>query len=304
MRKERLLFALALTLSLTAACETKQTVSISSVPYQETGPVKDASFAGIRRVSTRITLERNHTQAEIESTLRQVVENLAHRENAGAAIVYAYYPGDNTSGVYTVAMATYGPNGRWEDVGRPGPMQSVIEFNANAFPERQPPETKSATSAESQKRIICNKFQIKVKEEGTHLFISLDTDLPENTQVMVTMGRDYKATMNGKSDTYTEAYLDTSSTVSEWRAVHRVDIQDSMFRTALADTLERSRAMHTNMKVGKISATIDVQFIVPINQANANFGKGNANLGGAVVVQKGSWNLIDKEQSVHHPLKG
>jgi hypothetical protein len=58
------------------------------------------------------------------------------------------------------------------------------------------------------------------------------------------------------------------------------------------------------MTVGKISSNIDAQFIVPINQVDAIFAKGNANLGGSAVLHKGSWNIIEREQHVPHPLGG
>ncbi len=49
--------------------------------------------------------------------------------------------------------------------------------------------TLAANTAEAQ--IVCNKFNLVTKVTGSTLELSVDTDLPDNTVVMVSVSRSY-----------------------------------------------------------------------------------------------------------------
>lgn len=111
-------------------------VSGGAAPYEQVGPVEDVSFAGVRRITARITIPSGHTREEVSKALEQAAELTAQKESASAVMIFAYRPEDDTSGFYTVGRAVYAPNGRWEDARSSAPKQAVIEVGSVYFLEK------------------------------------------------------------------------------------------------------------------------------------------------------------------------
>jgi hypothetical protein len=96
-----------------------------------------------------------------------------------------------------------------------GPKESMAPNPAPKTPSTsiQKQQKKVTTSPKQKKtspQIICDKFEIKTKVEKTDLFLSLETDLPDDTVVMVSVSRSYKE--KGNTSTYSLNYFSEKST--------------------------------------------------------------------------------------------
>ncbi len=100
----------------------------SGVAFTFSGDPEDVSIGTARRVSGRIVIPLGHSREEVETALQEAVIQLAKREEAQAAMVFAYRPGEATTGTFTVGKAVLAPNGRWEDASETGPMETQVEI--------------------------------------------------------------------------------------------------------------------------------------------------------------------------------
>jgi hypothetical protein len=272
-------------------------VTVAAAPYRQAGSVEDTSYLGIRRFSIRIAIPPGHSRDEEAEALKEAAVHLAQREGANATIVFAYRPGDDTTRVYTVGRAIFAPNGRWEDAGSSAPKSVTIDWQT--VPSIDAP----ADSEHSASKITCRRFSIIVRREGHGLKLSLDTDLPSDTEIMVSVERDYRAVVEGKADTYAEAYLEAEkASVADWRSPHLIDVADSIFRNLLHAHEQRLASAGMPMSVRRISQQVSARFTVPINQSNPRFGLWNVNLVGPSVKHQGSLHIIQLEKSIRLPL--
>ena len=90
--------------------------------------VEEISVALARRYRARIEITRGRTREELEATLKRAAREICAKRNADAVIVFAYRPGDDTHGVYSVGRAEYAPNGVWADEANPRKRDSPKDF--------------------------------------------------------------------------------------------------------------------------------------------------------------------------------
>jgi hypothetical protein len=133
--------------------------------------------------------------------------------------------------------------------------------------------------------IKCDRFELKAILEGDHLQVSLDTDLPDSTGLMVGISRSYWA--GHPIQEYPIEYLDTRSTVGEWRKPRRVDLDNAAWKAKLGDRLRYLAQTGKPMHVTKVDKAVAVSFVVPINQSDLRFGTRNQNLAGRKVATSG-----------------
>lgn len=61
--------------------------------------------------------------------IQNIAKNIATQENNVSALnVYFFWPGTEKAGAYTAAMATYAPNGRWDDFQKNAPKELVMKY--------------------------------------------------------------------------------------------------------------------------------------------------------------------------------
>jgi hypothetical protein len=148
--------------------------------------------------------------------------------------------------------------------------------------------------------IVCNEFDVVAHLQGTTLDIRLDTDLPDFTEIMVSVSRSYREKGNSQSR-YPIDYFSEKSTVGKWRTSHAVSVADQVFRDALQKQLDRMAALGAPFEVADVEDTIDVSITVPIHQANSAFGPENVNLVGDMVAEEG-FRVVRKEMDFNRPL--
>jgi len=139
---------------------------------------------------------------------------------------------------------------------------------------------------EKENQILCDKFELVTKVKDSTLNLSVDTDLPNNTVVMVSISRSYLR--NDNSTTYSENYFSERSTIGKWKSEHNISIADEVWKTALRNRQESvSRSGYSlgikSIDVESISDKITASMVVPINQPDPKFGDRNKNLTGKAI---------------------
>ena len=147
--------------------------------------------------------------------------------------------------------------------------------------------------------ILCNEFNIISKIEGSHLIINIQTDLPDYTEIMVSVSRSYFE--KGNSSEYPLDYFSEKNTIGKWREVNKIYLDNNKWKALLKKRQNELSRIGYGFETEKISDTIDISFSVPVNQSNKNFGKGNINLKGKEVTIS-NVNYIRKEKIIEYSL--
>ncbi len=136
--------------------------------------------------------------------------------------------------------------------------------------------------------------------EGDTLKLSLDTDLPDYTDLMVSVSRSYKEKGDTESS-YSIDYFQEKSTVKKWRSQQELSISDKVFINKLQKQMNMMSQLGMPFKTSTISKKIEVSFVVPVNQSNPIFGKRNENLQSNLISPSG-YRTIRKEKIINKPL--
>lgn len=151
-----------------------------------------------------------------------------------------------------------------------------------------------------QEKIHCEKFELIQTIEGDILKLSLNTDLPDFTDIMVSVSRSYKEKGDSES-TYSIDYLSEKSTVKKWRSQQEISISDKIFKNNLQEKMDEMSKLGMPFQTSTISKQIEVSFVVPVNQSNPIFGKRNENLQSSLTSPSGL-RTISKEKIINKPL--
>lgn len=162
-----------------------------------------------------------------------------------------------------------------------------------------PTEVESqATQAEE---IKCDLFEIKSKLQNDELLVSLNTDCPDYTGIMISVDRKYNEV--GNPDAYSRYYFEESSTVGNWRRQRRISVTHAEWLAELKTFQRTMNRLGVGFTVDSISDDIEIRMVVHVNQKNVRFGDRNSNLVGKAVNTTGL-RIIDDEVSVNYPLQG
>lgn len=154
-----------------------------------------------------------------------------------------------------------------------------------------------ARTADAQ--VVCNKFKLVTKVKGSTLDLSVDTDLPDNTVLMVSVSRSYLE--KGNQSAYSVDYFSEKSTVGKWESKHRISIASEKWKSALRAEQEKMSRLGLGFDVASISDKITVRMVVPINQPDPRFGKRNSKLTGKAVRTTGL-RFVKDEIEIDYPL--
>jgi hypothetical protein len=154
--------------------------------------------------------------------------------------------------------------------------------------ESTPPQTVTADLGP----IRCDRFDIRAKvvgatsPESRTLQITLETDLPDETELMVSIDRSLLNQFD--SETYPKEYFSEQSTVGQWRSTRTIELYHSQFVREVDDMKRLFRVAGEPLFVSRIDDSIEISFVVPVNQADPRFAPLNRNLEGAKVEVSGS----------------
>lgn len=148
--------------------------------------------------------------------------------------------------------------------------------------------------------VVCDRFNVIATLENDTVRFRLDTDLPDDTGIAVSVSRVYYE--KGNTSAYSREYLSEKSTVGEWRQPRSISVSDEIFLESLQQLLDKMAGMDMPFQVAKIEDEIEVRFIVPVVQSNPSFGVRNENLRGLMVPKTGL-KAISGENVLFRPLQ-
>lgn len=151
-----------------------------------------------------------------------------------------------------------------------------------------------------EQKVVCNKFKLVTEVTDSTLSLSVDTDLPDNTVVMVGVSRSYLE--KGSPDRYSVDYFSEKSTIGKWKLKHRISISSEKWKTALRTKQEKLSRIGLGFDVASISNKITVSMVVPVNQPDPRFGKLNSKLTGKAVTTTGNIRIVEDEITIDYPL--
>jgi len=148
-------------------------------------------------------------------------------------------------------------------------------------------------------QIVSDRFELVTNVAGSTLSLSVDTDLPDDTVVMVTVRRSYLE--KGNSATYALDYFFEKGTVGTWKSIHSISIAGKVWDTVLAAEHERLSGTELDFELASVSDMITVRMVVPVNIQPERFGKRNENLVGKAVKTTGI-RVVEGEIEIDYPL--
>lgn len=165
-----------------------------------------------------------------------------------------------------------------------------------------PPSDAKATSPVSSKEpLICDQFELVTAISGETLQLSLNTDLPDDTIISITVDRSYWE--QGNTEEYSRSYFEQKSTVGEWRRVHEIDISSELWKRNLKDFQAEMSRSSLGFEVARISDDIEARIVAPfVGQTNPKFGERNKNLEGSAVSERYGAKLVEGESKIRRPL--
>ncbi len=148
--------------------------------------------------------------------------------------------------------------------------------------------------------VVCDRFKIVTNLTGSILELSVDTDLPDNTDVMVGVSRYYFE--KGNKEEQSVEYFSEKGKIGKWRSKQNISLDADMWKSELKEKQKELARIGLGFDVSSISDKITIQMIVPINQADPMFGKQNSNLTGKSVKASGL-RIVKDEVKIRYPLR-
>ena len=170
------------------------------------------------------------------------------------------------------------------------------------LPPPRPAELEKAT-------LRCDLFNPRVKLSpgaGTdttvrRLSVILETDLPDTTQLIVTVGRNVLNAVDKQE--YQIDYFQERTTVGAWRKERVIDLNHDNWQAALEKRLKFLAAAQEPFQVQSLNSRIIVSFTVHVSQDDPRFSGQNANLKGKAVTKTPFGNVVRKELGFGWPVK-
>jgi hypothetical protein len=147
--------------------------------------------------------------------------------------------------------------------------------------------------------VRCDRFEPKATLGGDGLRLSLDTDLPNSTVIMVTVSRSYWEGTPERE--YPLDYFAARSAVKEWRTARAIRVDRAVWQKVLDERNRIAAVLGKPLRIARIDSHLTVALVVPLTQTDPRFGAGNRNLLGTKVLSDGLRVVTDAVR-VEHPL--
>lgn len=160
-----------------------------------------------------------------------------------------------------------------------------------------------STTLTAKAQVNADKFNFKTDLNGQELTIALDTDLPEDTDLMFSIYRIYYKKGEPKTP-YSFEYFDQKMSVKDWNGSKTFTLDNNIWKSGLKAFQDNLVPAGSGFEVAKIADDVKISFTVPFNQSNPAFGEMNSKLSGKVVkVSEYGGMLIEKEKYIYYPLE-
>ena len=174
----------------------------------------------------------------------------------------------------------------------------------------------SAQSPPEPSGVVSDRFELRHQVDGGDLLLAVDTDLPDEGELSVSVSRSYYEV---RSDVeYSREYFSVLEPVSRWRDPRRIPLDANAWRADLAAhqaeiaeiaALERAAGVPAEQtmafEVASIADDVEIRAVLHLNQDDPRFGgRGNPNLSGTATSRSGSAGVIvEAEVSFEFPLE-
>ena len=153
--------------------------------------------------------------------------------------------------------------------------------------------------------IVCDRFELKWELDGTDLLLAIDTDLPDEGGLSVSVSRRYYKV--GSDEAYARDYLSKSEPVYRWRKPRWVALDADAWRADLKAHQDQMAGIgkFAAFEVARIEDNVKFHALLHGNQKDPRFGGfGNPNLSGEATTRRNNLVLVEAEASIDFPLDG
>ena len=119
--------------------------------------------------------------------------------------------------------------------------------------------------------VVANMFDLNWELVGSDLMLSIDTDLPGETEVIVSLRRSYYEV--GNSESYARDYFEERSLISRWREPRQIAIDDEAWKADLKAHQDEMARISSDLafEIETISNEIEIRAVVHTNQPDPRF---------------------------------
>ncbi|NQV19312.1 MAG: hypothetical protein HQ534_12320 [Armatimonadetes bacterium] len=151
------------------------------------------------------------------------------------------------------------------------------------------------------KKITCDKFNLHTSLQDNTLYISIESDLPDYTNIIVSISRSYW--QKGETDEYSSIkYFTEKSNLKKWKNTKKILLDNTRWKAKLKIREDRMVGKgDLEYQVSKINDNISVDVTVIEKQSNSAFGKNNKNLIGNEVKTE-NIHVVRKRKEIIYPL--
>lgn len=174
------------------------------------------------------------------------------------------------------------------------PDKSKVGERAARTPARKPVSTAPA-------KLVVDKFELQTEFNHPNLIFTLNTDLPTDARIIVSVSRAY--TKVDSTNRFPIDYKFIRSTAGELRKPTKVEIDHSAWLRDLEKAKADASRLGLPIRVKAIEPDIEVSATLPINQPDPRFGDKNRYLTGtAVIAYSGGGKGVRTEVSIAAPV--
>ena len=162
--------------------------------------------------------------------------------------------------------------------------------------------------------VVADLFELRWELEGNQtLVLAIETDLPEDAELMVSVTRTYQAvgdpeTYGQQHQTYGQEYYSEGGTVRHWQQPRRIALDADRWKDDLREHQDMLASISRDavIEIERISDSVEVRAVLHANQRGPRFGgHGNPRLSGKAVTSRSAmFNIIEQEDMFHLPLVG
>ncbi len=152
--------------------------------------------------------------------------------------------------------------------------------------------------------VLAHRFKLDCNLEGAILELTIDTDLPDSAELIVSVYCVYFEV--GSDEAYSESYFSEKGTVSNWRRTQAYIIDNQKWKSDLLTHQAKMARISSELafEIDRIEDQLRVAVTVHANQSDPKFGgRGNPNLPGPAVTTDSDWNLVQTEVAIPMPLE-
>ena len=192
---------------------------------------------------------------------------------------------------------------------------SILTSVACGAPDSEPERISAAVIVPNE--VVSDRFELQWELDGEDLLLAIDTDLPDEGELSVSVQRSYYQV--GDDNAYSRNYLSVFEPVSRWREPRRIPLDSEAWRADLAafqnEMAEFAAAVRSReagvpvedtvaFEVASIDDDVTIRAVLTLNQDDPRFGGvNNPSLTGDATSRLGNGVVVEAEANFEFPLE-